>query len=313
MAKSPFSRALRTVVAAGATAMITLLPAPAAAQAGPGPLPSPGRLSADLGVPTVDRLAADLGLPGAPAPASAPRRPDCGVERCVALTFDDGPERATTMPLLDTLERKNARASFFVIGRKIAGNEDVLRRMTRLGMDVENHTWDHPDLRRLPADAVTAQIRRTTDAITRTTGVAPRYVRPPYGSWTPGVTPTAGLEPALWEVDTRDWESLDTARVVRAALAGARPGAVILMHDVHPSTVAAVPAIIDGLRERGLTPVSLRDLRGVAPRPAAAPGPAPLPGVPSPEALSAEMRAAATPPRLPEVDLPGVLLPTGSA
>lgn len=274
MTSSPSARVRRALAAAGAALVLAAIPATATAQTLPGfgPLLTPDQFSSTLRLPTPEQVGAALGLPAPPAP-----RPDCRVARCVVLSFDDGPRRETTPHLLDTLEREGVRATFFVIGHKLAGNEDLVQRMTRLGMDVENHTWDHPDLRRLPAPAVTDQISRTTDAITRATGTPPRYVRPPFGSWVPGVTPTAGLEPALWDVDTLDWKTLDPAAVARDALAGARPGAVILLHDIHPTTVAAVPAILEGLRARGLTPATLRDLHGVAPAPAPAAVPWPLP------------------------------------
>lgn len=196
-----------------------------------------------------------------PQRQGANRSTDCAVENCVALTFDDGPRRHTTGPLLDLLAARGETATFFVVGRAIAGNEDLLVRMRDLGMEVENHTWNHPRLSQMAGPGVTDELRRTSQAITRATGVEPTFMRPPYGDWTPGVTPTAGLVPMLWDVDSLDWRHRDSREVTRRVLDQVRPGAVILLHDIHPTTVGAVPGILDGLEQRGLTVATLRDLR----------------------------------------------------
>ena len=197
--------------------------------------------------------------PATPPPLM-PARPNCAVDACVALTFDDGPDRRTTSRLLDILQQKGATATFFIVGNRIAGNEDILERMTQLGMQVENHTWDHPNLTHLAQDSAVYQIKTTTDAISRTTGRAPRYLRPPAGSWLPGVTPTDGLTVALWDVDPLDWMYRDRTTVIANTLSAVKPQSIILLHDIYPTTIDAVPGILDGLKLRGLTPATLDDL-----------------------------------------------------
>lgn len=197
--------------------------------------------------------------PGAVGPAGR-TPPDCTVVACVALTFDDGPDRATTPALLDILEQRGTPATFFVLGQRISGNEDILQRMVGLGMDVANHSWDHPDLTTLPADAVTDQIVRTTDEIARATGQPPTHFRPPGGNWVPGTVPPGDLTVTMWDVDPMDWLHRDATTVVDNTLAGIGPGDIVLLHDIHPTTVEAVPRILDGLDERGLVPVTLAEL-----------------------------------------------------
>lgn len=211
----------------------------------------------DLGIPGSEGLRAT----GSAAPGPAGRTPpDCTVVACVALTFDDGPDRQTTPTLLDILEQRGVPATFFVLGQRIGGNEDILHRMAGLGMEVANHTWDHPDLTTLPADAVADQVVRTSDEITRATGQPPTYFRPPGGAWVPGTVPPGELTLTMWDVDPLDWLHRDPATVAHDTLAEVGPGDIVLLHDIHPTTVEAVPRILDGLAERGLVPVTLAEL-----------------------------------------------------
>lgn len=238
-----------------ATALIGVIVASGAAASGWILFPKPTTASTHASPPN-SALSTTLPAP----PAEAVPRPDCRAVHCVALTFDDGPDRVTTSRLLDLLEERRTPATFFVLGYRIAGNEDLLHRMVHLGMGVENHTWDHPNLTHLTHDAVVDQIRRTNDEIVRATGRHPEHIRPPGGNWIPGVTPTDGLALTTWDVDPRDWFHRHRASVVQNTLSAVRPGSVVLLHDIHPSTIDAVPGILDGLKSRGLVPATLRDL-----------------------------------------------------
>ena len=194
-----------------------------------------------------------------------PPGPDCAVEQCVVLTFDDGPDPHSTPALLDILESRGVPANFFVLGSLVQGNEHIILRMQRLGMGVENHTWDHPNLAAMSPAAVTDQLARTNSEIHRVLGYTPKYMRPPYGAWTPGVTPTHGMHPVLWEVDPQDWLYRNSATVTQNVLDLTGPGDVILLHDIHQTSVDAVPMIIDSLRESGYTFATLDDLYATRP------------------------------------------------
>ena len=182
----------------------------------------------------------------------------------VALTFDDGPWPHTTEQILAILAQRRAPATFFVVGRQVQRYPQLLRRELAAGMAVGTHSYRHPQrFDRLPARRVREEIirgRRTLDPL----GVRPVGFRPPGGAASATVVAAAeqlGLRTVLWSVDPADWQPGVTAdQLVRRVLAAARPGAIVLLHDGggnRSATVAALPAIIDGLRHLGLTLTTL--------------------------------------------------------
>lgn len=213
--------------------------------------------------------------PPAPAPTAAPQpppapaaaaaaAPDCAALACVALTFDDGPGPDTGR-LLDELAARGVHATFFVVGRQIAREPGAVAREVAEGHVVGNHTWDHAMLPGLSDEAVAAELDSTSQAIVAEGAPAPTLARPPYGSLSPSVTQAfggRGMAAVLWDVDTEDWKNRDAGVTTERALAGAHPGAIILMHDIHPSTVDAVPGLVDALRARGFTLVTVAQLLG---------------------------------------------------
>jgi peptidoglycan/xylan/chitin deacetylase (PgdA/CDA1 family) len=178
---------------------------------------------------------------------------------CVALTFDDGPG-AHTGRLLETLAHYQARSTFFVIGQNVADNPQIVRDQVAAGHEIGNHTWSHPDLTQLPPDEVSEQINLADQAIEAAVGFQPAYVRPPYGALDPSTQATIDRPLILWSVDPRDWECLDSDQVATHVLENVRPGDVVLMHDIHRSTVDAVPRILDTLAGRGYHFVTVSEL-----------------------------------------------------
>lgn len=180
--------------------------------------------------------------------------------RLVGLSFDDGPA-PSTMKVLAALNRLHVNATFFVIGRQVRGNERELRAILAHGNEIAVHTWDHPDLTTLTNARARGQVIATRDAIREATGVDPGLYRPPYGAIDDRVARAIGptrMVPVLWDTDGDDWNGLTAAQISRRVLAEAHPGAIILLHDgggMRGPTVAAIPAIVRGLRARGLTPV----------------------------------------------------------
>lgn len=199
-----------------------------------------------------------------PTPTPQPAGGVCESKPCVALTFDDGPGVYTNQ-LLDMLQGAHAKATFFILGSKAAGGTAVLQRMQREGHQIGNHTWGHPDLTRLPIDAVRSEIVRTNEAITQATGQAATIVRAPYGSISSAVLAemgSLGVASISWSVDTRDWADRNSDIVCQRAVGGAQAGAIILLHDIHKTSVDAVPCIIDGLRKHGYEMVTVATLLG---------------------------------------------------
>jgi peptidoglycan/xylan/chitin deacetylase (PgdA/CDA1 family) len=178
----------------------------------------------------------------------------------VALTFDDGPWPHTTAQILTLLVQRQAPATFFVVGRQVQRYPDLVRQELAAGMAIGSHSWSHPQpFDRLPVARIRDEIthgRRTLELL----AVQPVGFRPPGGAASATVLAAAqglGERTVLWSVDTADWHPGVTAdQLVQRVLAAVRPGAIVLLHDGggdRTATVAALPAIIDGLRRLGLT------------------------------------------------------------
>ncbi|MFI0445732.1 polysaccharide deacetylase family protein [Actinomadura sp. 6N118] len=241
-----------------------------------GPLLSEfGRRAHDAAVATPPKLAlrssAATTAPSAPSTRPpAPPRTDCTKAKCIALTFEDGPGPYTAR-LLDILAARKARATFFVVGANADADPELLRREAAEGHEIGNHTQSHRDLSRLPAMKVNSDIQRTDEIVRAATGKAPTLLRPPYGAGNATVAEVArslGMPQILWNVDTRDWHDHDARVIADRAVSKARPGAIILLHDVRRSSVEAVPRILQRLQDEGYTFVTVSDLlagRRIAP------------------------------------------------
>jgi peptidoglycan-N-acetylglucosamine deacetylase len=196
---------------------------------------------------------------------SATVRAGGAARRDLALTFDDGPG-PWTAPILRTLERHRAPATFFVIGRQAAARPDLVRREIRAGFAVEAHTQDHARLTALPPSAQRAQIAHGAAAMIAAGAPTPRLFRPPYGAFDATTLQILAAQRrllVLWSVDTRDYARPGADRIVAAALAGARPGAIVLLHDGggdRRQTATAVARIIHRLRKRRYHLVTVPEL-----------------------------------------------------
>lgn len=205
----------------------------------------------------------------------APRQPvvqpplgtqvDCKAVACVTLTFDDGPG-AKTPVLLKTLTAANAPATFFMMGNSVSIHQDTVRAIAATpGMEIANHTVSHPLLPGMSRSRIDWQIGTNESRLEALAGRPITLFRPPYGGQNASVRSSAaahGEAIILWSVDTLDWKYRNTSRVANVAVGQARPGAIILMHDIHATTVAAVPDIIKRLNAKGYTLVTVTTLLG---------------------------------------------------
>jgi len=171
------------------------------------------------------------------------------------MTFDDGPHPKLTPKLLDMLKERNIKATFFVIGKCVAEYPDIAKRIVDEGHEIANHSWNHPQLTKLSASAFDAEISQTTDAIVKATGVRPVTMRPPYGAINATLTKRLndeyGLSVILWSVDPQDWKIRKSDHVSGHIIKNTAPGSIILAHDIHPSTIDAMPATFDALQSKG--------------------------------------------------------------
>lgn len=182
--------------------------------------------------------------------------------KVVALTFDDGPSPANTPRILDILAQYKAKATFYVIGSSISGNETILKRAISEGHEIGNHTWSHPDLKSLSISSVQEEIALGNKILQSNLGIKPKTFRPPYGSTNSTIATAAGLHQALWDVDTLDWKNRDPQAILDAVKSQLRPGATILMHDIHDTTVEALPLVMEYLVSEGYTFTTFSELYG---------------------------------------------------
>jgi peptidoglycan/xylan/chitin deacetylase (PgdA/CDA1 family) len=175
----------------------------------------------------------------------------------VALTFDDGPHPQFTPRILDILQRYGVRATFFELGMNAERYPDLTRRIVAEGHIVGNHTWDHKHLTKLTDEQFDAEIDRTTQVLEQISGHEVVCTRPPYGDADARIVQKLadhGQASVVWSTDSRDFEKPGADAIVHNALAGLRPGAIILMHDAggnRDETIAALPRIIEGIRAKG--------------------------------------------------------------
>lgn len=169
----------------------------------------------------------------------------------IALTFDDGPNARYTPILLEGLKKRNIQASFFLIGENIEGNEDILLQMRRDGHLIGNHTWDHVQLDKIPAEKARLEIEKTNNRIYEASGIYPSYVRPPFGAWIKNLELSVTMFPVFWDVDTLDWKSQNVVSILSIAEKQIHDGSIILMHDGYQTSVDAALEIADIFTEKG--------------------------------------------------------------
>ncbi len=184
----------------------------------------------------------------------------------VAMTFDDGPHETLTPQLLDLLSARNIKATFYLIGRRVARYPALARRIAEDGHEIGNHTWNHPRLTSLGNTSLLSELDRTTQVIADATGRPPVTMRPPYGLLSPRqrglIYESRGFPTVLWSVDPEDWRRPGSSVVARRIVSHANSGAVILSHDIIGGTVRAMPATLDGLAAQGYRFVTVSELIG---------------------------------------------------
>jgi peptidoglycan/xylan/chitin deacetylase (PgdA/CDA1 family) len=179
-----------------------------------------------------------------------------GGGRTASLTFDDGPNPADTLRLLDVLRRHRVAAVFCLRGDQAAAHPGVVRRIVTDGHTLCNHGMRHDDMSTWPPERIAADLREATDAIRAAAPYARiRYFRAPFGAWgqAPAVAAALGMQPLGWRLAVGDWEPPGTDELVRRLLDGITPGAVVLLHDGggdRSQTVDAVDRVVPALRAR---------------------------------------------------------------
>ncbi len=180
--------------------------------------------------------------------------------RMIALTFDDGPHKTYTPMLLDGLKERGVKATFFLMGENISGNEELVNRMQEEGHLIGNHSYRHIQLTKAGEDAVCRSVEQTEEIIQDITGDRPQYLRPPYGDWNENLECRMNLTTVFWTVDSLDWKLKNTDRIVRRVEKAVKEGDIILMHDIFPTSVEAALQLVDRLQVEGYQFVTVDEL-----------------------------------------------------
>jgi peptidoglycan/xylan/chitin deacetylase (PgdA/CDA1 family) len=190
---------------------------------------------------------------------------DCVRAKCVAFTFDDGPTPFTDR-LLKILVDNDAKATFFLIGNKVARDPGAAKRIVEAGMEVGNHTWEHPNMSTIPTEDIARQLGEAGDAIAAATGQKPSLFRPAGGLSNDAVRAEAGrqgMAEILWDVIPFDWiNDSNTAATVYMLRTQIKPGAVVLLHDTYSSTVDLVYQFLPVLKANDYHLVTVSHLLG---------------------------------------------------
>lgn len=190
----------------------------------------------------------------------------------VAITFDDGPNPPYTLEIAAILEENGVRGTFFEVGKAVARRSDVTKQLIERGHVVGNHSYEHDAFSYL--DPQYPELKAAQDQFKKDVGVCPALFRPPHGTHTwfmSRVVEDAGMTLVNWDVSAKDWVEKDPERLAQRIVGRARPGSIILLHDGIDGNigadrsvlVAALPAILDGLKAKGLKPVTVDQLLGI--------------------------------------------------
>ncbi|MEE1314707.1 MAG: polysaccharide deacetylase family protein [Faecalimonas sp.] len=176
----------------------------------------------------------------------------------IALTFDDGPS-VHTERLLQGLEERGVKATFFVIGKYAEKYPELVKREYEDGHLLGNHTYSHVQITRLGEEEARAEIIKTNQILEELTGKRVEYVRPPFGVWKEKLQDLE-MTPVLWTVDPLDWTTKNADEIVNKVVTKAEENAIILLHDCYKSSVDAALRIVDILQSRGYEFVTVEEL-----------------------------------------------------
>lgn len=208
----------------------------------------------------VSQLAPLSGAGVRPATVAAP---DASRLKAMALTFDDGPDPYHNQVLRDALNEHRVPATFYMIGTSVKAYPQWCARTAVNGMEIGSHSWSHKQLSALSGERLTEQVVRPADEIAAAAGRPPFVMRPPYGARNDRVDDAVGAvgqSSQIWDVDTLDWQTKSAEKNVAAVQGGTQRGSIVLMHEIHPTSIESVPRILDWLRNNGFTLLTSSEL-----------------------------------------------------
>lgn len=183
-------------------------------------------------------------------------------QKRVALTFDDGPHPKFTTQVLDILNEKKVKATFFVVGFRAAILPDLILKIQSQECEIGNHTYNHIDLSETWKENAANELNKCGETIFSITGTYPKIYRPPFGKTKNYIVQDIEMDKILWDIDSCDWKTPNKDKIIKRVLSSVEDGDIILMHDFYEQTVLSLPEIIDGLLSRGFTLVTVSELMG---------------------------------------------------
>lgn len=177
----------------------------------------------------------------------------------VALTFDDGPYDRVTNRIVKVLAKHDSRATFFVVGNRVERYADTMKNAYNKGNQIATHTFDHGDLSKMKKKQIRRELKRAFRVMKKINGENPTMLRPPYGNVNDKMRQTIRIPMIYWNVDTEDWASRNKDKIL-SRCKGIKDGDIVLMHDLYPSTAAAVEKLVPKLRKKGFQLVTVEEL-----------------------------------------------------
>ncbi len=181
-------------------------------------------------------------------------------KKLLAITFDDGPAYAKTEKLITELDKRNARVSFFMLGELAYKQKDLVKKVYNYGHTIGSHTYNHKNLKKLNDDELSFEVNYTNEILSGIIGEDIRFIRPPYGAYNEDILKKTDMAFILWSVDTLDWKYRNATKVRDYIVEHANDGDIILLHDIHATSVEGVIMAIDILKEQGFEFVSLDEM-----------------------------------------------------
>lgn len=181
-------------------------------------------------------------------------------KKVIAFTFDDGPNTTTTKKLLNSLDKYDAKVTFFVLGSRVEANKEVLKRAYEEGNDIGSHTYSHKDLTTLKAKELEKEINKTNEKVKQIIGVEPIYLRPPYGSINNHVKNKYIMHTICWNIDSLDWKNKNRNKIKKMIVSNARDGAIVLLHDIYEESVNGALLAMKELQKKGYNFVTITEM-----------------------------------------------------
>ena len=188
----------------------------------------------------------------------------------IALTYDDGPNPKVGNRIMDKMAQNNGRATFFMVGDRVASYASEVQRMVAEGHEVANHSYSHKYLNKYGAETIRAEVENCNTAIQNACGVRPSVMRLPGGNKNSTVLANVNMPIILWNIDTRDWDHKNAQKTINEVMSKVKDGDIVLMHELYNATADASDYLIPTLTAQGYQLVTVSELakyKGVALQP----------------------------------------------